>query len=333
MLSAKTHKQAKKDALQWLIKLQSPELSQEDEARFFAWLEEAPEHQFAYVQAEQLWERTGNLKALIKLLKNHQQPRGMFIFSWPYAGIASAALAVFLFVFLLPNFTSTKFETIEYATAIGEQRLITLDDGSTAFLNTRSRIKVSYTKESRTVSLEEGEAFFKVIHDADRPFLVPIELGTVRVLGTAFLVRKNAEDAIVTVLEGKVGLLDNNDSSANNLTTTVNTTLSSGEQLSFLEAEQNIQAKKVDAKSLLNWRSGQLVFRGEPLSSVVSELNRYSKYPIRIGSETLEQQRVIAVIQVNNINDAIETLTESLDIRSAQLEDGSIQLLPQNSAP
>lgn len=332
MLSAKKHNQAKKEALEWLIRLQSPGLSQEDETCFFAWLEEAPEHQFAYVQAEKLWERSGNTNELRGLLRDKTPSRNIFFIPWAYASFAGAALALFLVVFLLPRISPSEIKTTDYVTAIGEQRLITLEDGSTAFLNTNSHISVTYSKKNRSVSLNAGEAFFKVNHDAKRPFLVPLESGVVRVLGTAFSVRKDSKDAVVTVLEGKVALIEATQDLTDNFSAPATATLTAGEQLSFSDASQNIKAKKVDAKSVLNWRAGQLVFRGESLRSVVNELNRYSEHPILIASKELESQRVVAVIQVNNIDNAIETLEVSLDIQSTRLGDGTIELLPNNTS-
>jgi ferric-dicitrate binding protein FerR (iron transport regulator) len=58
-----------------------------------------------------------------------------------------------------------------YTTALGEQRSIQFEDGSTVELNSRSKIRVKYSKQERDVELIEGHALFHVAHDTGRPFI------------------------------------------------------------------------------------------------------------------------------------------------------------------
>ena len=60
----------------------------------------------------------------------------------------------------------------QYRTAIGEQRIVKLEDGSIVTLNTRSQIKVRFERDRRRIDLIEGEALFEVAHDTARPFQV-----------------------------------------------------------------------------------------------------------------------------------------------------------------
>jgi transmembrane sensor len=73
-----------------------------------------------------------------------------------------------------------------YATRTGETRTITFEDGSVAYLNTRTRLKWIGTLSDRRVALLEGEALFDVVHDPERPFHVVLDNSEIRVLGTRF---------------------------------------------------------------------------------------------------------------------------------------------------
>jgi transmembrane sensor len=93
-----------------------------------------------------------------------------------------------------------------YSTAFGEQRSIQFEDGSTVELNSRSKIRVKYSKQERDVELTEGQALFHVAHDAHRPFIVAVGATRVRALGTQFDVYKKSSGTVVTVVEGRVAV-------------------------------------------------------------------------------------------------------------------------------
>jgi transmembrane sensor len=93
-----------------------------------------------------------------------------------------------------------------YATALGEQRSIQFADGSTVELNSRSKIRVKYSKQERDVDLLEGQALFHVAHDAGRPFIVAVGATRIRAVGTQFDVYKKSNGTVVTVVEGRVAV-------------------------------------------------------------------------------------------------------------------------------
>ena len=93
-----------------------------------------------------------------------------------------------------------------YTTALGEQRSIQFQDGSTVDLNSRSKIRVRYSKQERAVELIEGQALFHVAHDTSRPFIVAVGATRVRAVGTQFDVYKKSNGTVVTVVEGRVAV-------------------------------------------------------------------------------------------------------------------------------
>jgi transmembrane sensor len=96
-----------------------------------------------------------------------------------------------------------------YATTFGEQRSITLDDGSVVDINSHSKIRVRYSATERDVELLEGQALFRVAKNASRPFWVSSATTRVRAVGTEFDVYKRRSGTVVSVIEGRVAVLMN----------------------------------------------------------------------------------------------------------------------------
>lgn len=93
-----------------------------------------------------------------------------------------------------------------YATDIGEQRTIALDDGSIVELNSQSKIRIAYTDHQRNIQLLRGQALFKVSKDPNRPFTVDSDGTLVRAVGTQFDVYRKSVGTQVTVVEGRVAV-------------------------------------------------------------------------------------------------------------------------------
>ena len=93
-------------------------------------------------------------------------------------------------------------------TAVGEQRTVTLPDGSSVELNTASQVAIRYTARTRAVQLTRGEAHFTVASDRSRPFSVHAAGRVVTAVGTAFTVQLRRDAVEVTVAEGRVRLAE-----------------------------------------------------------------------------------------------------------------------------
>jgi transmembrane sensor len=168
-----------------------------------------------------------------------------------------------------------------YATAIGEQRSIALSDGSTVELNSRSRIRIRYTEQERTVELLEGQALFIVAPDAARPFTVASDTTRIRAVGTQFDVYKKRTGVIVTVVEGRVAI-----AGASSSAEPKPTLLSAGEQLT-VTPDTIRKADKPNIESATAWRQRQLIFKSASLIEVAEEFNRYNERRLSVDDPTL----------------------------------------------
>lgn len=326
----------------WLVMLCSPNLTPENEAEFFAWLEASPAHQAAYLQAEQTWER-GKVMAQTRARRQRAAAqseesswRDFFNFgSWQYGAIASV-LFVALGVMGYSKFVDRPPTTVFYQTAVGEQRDVLLSDGSTLTLNTNSKVKTVISRDRRVVYLEFGEVFFSIASKPDRrPFDVYTGTGMVRVLGTKFTIYNSGDSTVVTVQEGSVGVDQQQESgNSEDASFEADVTLKRNQQVVVAENSSTaLVVQDVDASASLGWRSKSLVFRGDPLQKVVDQINRYFEQQIKIGDEALAQKQVAAVIQVSDFEIMLSTLTQSLNLEVVRKPDSNEVYLHGGSSP
>jgi len=168
-----------------------------------------------------------------------------------------------------------------YGTGIGEQRVIRLSDGARVTLNSNSRVVVSYGKSQRRVSIDRGEAFFEIAQDASRPFRVRAGDDQVEALGTSFVVRREARELTVTLVEGKIAVSSLTGSPAKSTQVLMNLSesviLKPGQRLRIAGkgVKPEIDAPRMDAVTA--WRRGEVVLDKTVLADAVAEMNRYDQ--------------------------------------------------------
>jgi transmembrane sensor len=226
-----------------------------------------------------------------------------------------------------------------YATAIGEQRSLELEDGSTVALNSRSKIRVRYSLDERGVELLEGQALFHVAKNPARPFIVRSGGTSVRAVGTEFDVNQRHDDTIVTVVEGRVAVLidhavdpesvslpDNTRAAAvppgppslrfpgTQSTGIGNIFVSAGEQLTV--TPQHVRrASHPNIAGATAWTARQLVFESASLSEVAEEFNRYNKRQLIIQDHALETFHISGIFSSTDPASLIRFLRERPGLR------------------
>jgi transmembrane sensor len=195
-----------------------------------------------------------------------------------------------------------------YTTNTGETRVVTFEEGSVAYLNTRTEVRWLGDERDRRVALVEGEALFDVVHDESRPFRVMLGDSEIRVLGTRFNVyRKASGETIVTVLEGTVEVRGYGAGAHHS------------EWARTLHADQQVEYRPIGlmrephdtvALDSVKWRGGVLKFEDTPLSEVVQELTRYTDQPIVILDPRINSYRVGGALSTRNVRSALEHLKD-----------------------
>jgi transmembrane sensor len=237
------------------------------------------------------------------------------------AGIAVAAVLT-LSLYLMTG--SLLGPAADQQTAVGEQRTVTLADGSTVYLNTDSALSTEFSPTLRRVTLLKGDAIFAVSPDQTRPFRVESGGVTATALGTEFLVRRHDARVTVAVLEHRVSIAaaapQQGPASAQSVT------LEPGQQVAYDPRGGLGHVRQVDLAAAAAWRRGKVIFEGEPLGSVINELNRYHRGRILIIDPQVRAMRVNGVFQTADPAAVVTALEHTLAIHSTRLTDYIILL-------
>lgn len=208
----------------------------------------------------------------------------------------------------------------EYITALGEQRSITLEDGSVVELNSQSRLRTHFKQELRAIELLEGEAIFRVSKDPNRPFRVRTGATDIVAIGTAFNVKSNDARTVVTVLEGRVRVNQREAaerSAARSAQAVSEFELAVGDQLILAKAQPAIRVSLRDTEKVTSWTERRLIFEDTPLSTVAAEFARYSSHAIRIDDARVGERKINGIFDATDPASLVDFLSadETLDIR------------------
>lgn len=204
----------------------------------------------------------------------------------------------------LPNGVLTL--SADHRSGLGEQREITLADGTQLWLNTDSAVNLYYSQAERRIALLAGEIFIATAPDA-RPFIVETSQGWLQPLGTRFNVHQDHELTQVAVYEGAVEIRPAQGREA--------VVVAAGRQASF-SREAILPVAQADPARLA-WTQGTLVADNIPLREVVRELRRYRKGHLGLQDE-IADLLVYGHFPLQDTDRALRMLTSVLPVRVAQ---------------
>jgi transmembrane sensor len=245
------------------------------------------------------------------------------------AGAIAAACAAACIVFGLPgmavklsvkNLLSAK-NLIE--TGIGETRVVTLEDGSRMVLDTKSRLRIAFTANTRAIELLDGQAQFEVAKDPDRPFRVRTRSAEVVAVGTKFDVATLQALTTVTLIEGRVNVRT---ISATSQAEPKVEALVPGQQLGIASDGQLLEKKVVKIENVTAWQRGTIVLDDMPLPDALAAINRYSVTQIVIPGATLQSRRVSGVFRSGDVETEVIALQRYFGLRETSRSAGAIVL-------
>lgn len=205
---------------------------------------------------------------------------------------------------------------IELATAYGEQKNITLPDGSSIILNGNSAVKFSndWDENSDREIWLNGEGFLEVVHTANHnKFTVHTEESLdVQVLGTRFNVKVRRGRSEVMLEEGRVRLSMNENGNTDTLT------MKPGELVTCVL--QQVQKTRVDASHYASWKDNKLYFNETPLFEVADILEDAYGFQVEFKDDSLNNRKLSGEIQSTKAEDILSAIRESMDVKI--IEDG-----------
>ena len=322
----------------WVAKLDAGNMTAHDLKELKTWIEQSPMHVEELEYMADIWDK---LDVLAEYREIIIAPRkSLFARFWVPASIAaSLAILSFGLLFVTGDFQSRpEIQTVQiHETEIGEQKALRLSDGSNIRMNTASRLRVEYEEAVRTVYLYQGEAFFDVQADSQRPFVVETPKGTITAIGTAFSVRLGKPVIQVTVSEGVVKLSgrmgdETRTSRISSPREQEPAMLTAGQSASFdkdLSSIETLEPRKIIQR--LAWRDGMLIFEGDTLESVIKEVSRYTPIEIHISDPDLKQVRIGGYFRIGEIDSLLKALKKGFGVRVEQADVDRIFLHPDNA--
>ncbi len=280
------------EAAAWLARLHGPNRTPNVDKGFRRWLNLSPEHGRAFEIATDTWER-------LALVRRRPLER---VADWERGGVrlslGRAALAAAAVVTLTVAVTAYYYSSDDaIATKVGEQRIVTLEDGTRVALNTATRVRVDFDKSARRIELQSGEALFQVAPQSTSwPFIVTAGGQQIRALGTAFVVRRDDTGLAVTLVDGKVSVAPVVGSQpAPGANAQV---LTPGQRLTFHGSHApNLDTPALD--KITAWQRGQVAFDNAPLIEAVAEMNRYSRDQLVVASPQAAALRISGVFRTS----------------------------------
>lgn len=252
------------EAAAWVARLHGSSRSPALEASLRLWLDADPAHARAFELATEAWEIGGGALSLRRAPDRREREP-------PRRASRRMAMAAMLLLAVCAGALYFGRGSPPIATAVGEQRTLTLEDGTRIALNTDSRLFVQQDATQRRVRLESGEAQFDVAKDSRRPFIVTAGNREVIALGTSFVVRHDAKGLSVTLMEGRVAVAPVSVSES----IPAETLLEPGQRITF-SAHRPPELDEPSIERVTAWRRGEVILDKTRLADAMEEMNRYS---------------------------------------------------------
>lgn len=219
-----------------------------------------------------------------------------------------------------------KAEMVRLNTGTETNTLVkTLTDGSIIYIahNSSFSFPEEFEKKTRNVELQ-GEAFFDIMPDPEKPFIIETDEAFIEVLGTAFNVKtKNGSNFELIVDRGKVKVTLKKDPQNFKLVV-------AGEKITSINS--NLIKSKYTASEVHQWYTNRLQFKDEPLQNIINVINRNFNTIFVIADKEVGNRKLTVTFN----NESVDTMTEliclTLNLKS-ETKNGSIVLSENKAGP
>jgi transmembrane sensor len=310
-------------AADWLVRLNESTATEADFEDWQRWLAADHQHAKAFQDIEATWRLSSRAaisppskvalaqdgyrpeESLLTWLGRHRRIRRT---RW-----ALATAAVVLISVSAGMWWSRQPSVIQ--TAIAEQRVVWLPDGSRVTVGPRTRMAYRFTASKRALTLHEGQAYFEVQKAPDRPFIVETRRGRIVAVGTAFSVDIMPDRLNVVVAQGTVRIETPPQFSKGNVPApAAEVVVTAGRRYVSALSGSRVDALPASAAPV-PWREGRLAYYGDPLSAVVSDLGRYVPDRIELADPELGELRYTGTVFPEDVADWIASLPEAFPVR------------------
>ncbi len=288
----------------------SDEATPEEKQIFDKWISSNNKNKAYFNDLKIIWNKSGTLseydlidvntakekvKRKIKIQDNNK-----FFISRKLLKVASVFVFAFIIIWLtyaiFEKASNKHFQYIESVTKNGEKAQVVLSDGTKIWINSGSILKYPdvFTGKNREVFLE-GEAFFDVSHNKNKPFIITTSLIQIEVLGTKFNISSYPDDETIetTLVAGTVKITSKNIKSKSGKE---NYILKPNEKATFLKNDNTVIIDEVITKYYTSWKDGSLFFNNETFEKIAKRLERWYDLEIELTNSELKYNKYTCVV-------------------------------------
>jgi transmembrane sensor len=259
--------------------LQKDKLTPYESSKYEVWRANA-ENARALAEAQHVWQA---MRVVLASRPSVPKVRAR-IASWQLAaaalgGVAVVATSAMLFgAWDMPTVQTPRLQVLEtHAEPLKDYELL---DRTLVDLRPGTRLSFEMSDAQRLAHVPQGEVFFNVAKDPLRPFVVGLDQGSIKALGTRFAVRQYDGPPLVVVQEGAVAVKRADDAAIS---------VKAGQQLEILDSGELI-VRSVDADKELAWARKLVNVSGKTIGEVAEEFNRRNKVKIQIADQRLARE-------------------------------------------
>lgn len=291
-----------------------------DKKIIYEWINENPETRKRVFRDKDLWEASQIGSEQFSEIEKEQwlnlQKRITQRKTRKFSLLEIARIAALIFLTLGIGWMSHSFYASGlFSTHNTEQRTVKagkglikeifLADGTHVWLNSDSRLSFPsvFTENNREVNLQ-GEAFFEVTANKEKPFWVKTQNHTIKVVGTKFNVCEYPECKIIetTLVEGKVKIITGN----------IIKDLLPGQQSSFNTETSRIKISEKDFKIYTAWKDGRYEFTNESIDKIFKIIERWWDVKIIYPEAELRNDKISGVLKRHKPIEQLFSLVEQL---------------------
>ncbi|MFN8417088.1 MAG: DUF4974 domain-containing protein [Cytophagaceae bacterium] len=323
---------------EWLAAYWHGELTAEQKTQVVQWSKEDPSHAALFKEYEQVWHQSRHQAQEVSFdvstawskVQAHTFDKETHIhrsLAWwqqPFIRAAAAVVAVMTFTWLFSLFLFKRPEYIDVVAGLDSIKVYELPDHSLVTLRDGARIRYSgeYNEEKREIWLD-GEAFFEVTKNPEKPFSVMAHRSRTVVKGTSFAVKSIKTDSVdfVTVEEGKVAVMEK-------YAQTVKEQHLTAGMSAIINTGGNVYIVSNTEKSVYQpaWKTLHIGFHNQPLSSVIEDINTMYGVNITLANPALGKCRFTGEFKQNSLEQVIEVLTASMSLEAKKQSPKNIVL-------
>ncbi|WP_019465400.1 FecR family protein [Dyella japonica] len=346
--AARQARRITEQAVSWYIEQQEP-LSERRRVAFLEWLRASPRHVAEYLAVAQMH---GDLRAAaaLKTITTdelvEQASSNNPVVMFPHmdramheppaprtgrahrvvAGLVAVAAAVAVaWLGVGPWRSAHGYVEQSYAADAAAVRSVALPDGTLVQMERGSVIDVHFDGRLRRIEVVRGNALFDVGKDADRPMLVNVGGHILQDIGTVFDVRRDVHGDTLTVISGRVRVLNAPDTPLaafdfSLLEGEAVADLTAGQQISLGTASVGVKEPAQIARTTA-WLPADIRFQHETIGNVARRFNAYTSRPLVIENEDIAQERISGIFHADNPQAFAAYLATLPDVRVIEERD------------